>query len=384
MYSLIRALAATTPAMLAVFGDEALLRDAMRFEAELSRAAAAEGLIPQSAADLIATCCAEPVDVMIAQDAAFAGTLAIPLVAHLRARVAASDAQAATFVHRGGTSQDLADTALMLQAKAATAIILRDGARLAEALAALTRVHAATPMVGRTLMQSALPITFGLKTANWLLGVDAALARVKRESDTALALQFGGAAGTLAGMDGKAFAVGQKLAKALDLAYSVLPWQARRENVAGLASAMAILTGTVAKIARDISLMAQNEIAEAFEPAVPGRGGSSAMAHKRNPTGCQVVLSAALRAPGLAATIFAGLAQEHERGLGGWQAEAPVLADLLSLTHGAIEAMRTVVEGLVVDAAAMRRNLDRAGVGQDLGESVALARLALEAFERDR
>jgi 3-carboxy-cis,cis-muconate cycloisomerase len=173
-------------------------------------------------------------------------------------------------------------------------------------------------------------------------------------------------------------AVAARLAEALGLACPLLPWQSRREGVAGLGAALAILTGAVGKIARDVSLMAQGEVAEAFEPKVEGRGGSSAMAHKRNPTGCQVALSAALRAPGLAATLMSALPQEHERGLGGWQAEGPVLAELFLLAHGALVAMAPVAEGLEIDTQAMAANLAAAEVGQDTGESAALAARALE------
>ena len=191
-------------------------------------------------------------------------------------------------------------------------------------------------------------------------------------------MQFGGATGSLAGLDGKASAVAERLAAVLGLACPPMPWHARREGLAGLAAALAIATGAVGKIARDIALMAQGEVAEAFEPRIAGRGGSSAMAHKRNPTGCQVALSAALRAPGLASSILAALPQEHERGLGGWQIEAPVLAELFCLAHGAIQAIATVVEGLELDTARMRANLAAADVGVDTGESAALVRRALD------
>ena len=163
-----------------------------------------------------------------------------------------------------------------------------------------------------------------------------------------------------------------------------MPWQSRRDGVAGLATALAIVTGAVGKIARDVSLMAQGEVAEAFEPRVEGRGGSSAMAHKRNPTGCQVALSASTRAPGLAASILSGLPQEHERGLGGWQAEASGLASLFELAHGALAAIRPVIAGLEVDAAALRRNLRAADVGADVGQSTALVRRALAHYRKDR
>jgi 3-carboxy-cis,cis-muconate cycloisomerase len=172
------------------------------------------------------------------------------------------------------------------------------------------------------------------------------------------------------------------VASDLDLEPASLPWHSRRDGIAGLAAALAILIGAAGKVARDISLMAQNEVAEAFEPRTPGRGGSSAMPHKRNATGCQVVLSAAIRAPGLASAIFSALPQEHERGLGGWQAEGPSLATLFELAHGALCALRPVVDGLEVDAAAMGRNLSAAGVGDDLGHSIALVHRALVEHRR--
>ena len=385
MTSLIRAMQATTPEMLDIFGDEALLGAVLRFETELARAAAAENLIDPKAAEIIVRCCRAPLDVArVAQGAAHAGTLAIPVVRMLRERVAAHDPGAAAAVHRGGTSQDVADTALVLLAKNAAGVIQRDATRLYEALAGLTRTYAETPAIGRTLLQDALPITFGLKTAQWLIGVDDALARLAREADGALVLQFGGATGTLSDLGDKAFAVSARLAAALDLSEPALPWQARRGAFAGLGAALAILTGTLGKIARDIALLAQTGVAEAFEPQDPGRGGSSAMAHKRNPTGCQVTLSAALRAPGLAATLLSGLPQEHERGLGGWQAEAPVLVDLFCLAHGAVAAMLPVLEELEVRPDTMLANLRRAEVGEDPAMAVDLVRRTLAHRERAR
>ena len=383
MPSLLRDRPASSVAMLAVFGDEALLDAALRFEACLAQAQADVGLIDQGAAAGVAAACVERPDVgILAEAATHAGTLAIPLVDIIRRRI--DDSATARLVHKGATSQDLADTVLMLQAKAGAALIVQDARRLADALAALTERHAATPMLGRTLLQGALPITFGLKAAGWLQGIDGALARFERET-SAIQLQLGGATGSLAGLDGQALAVVERLAELLALPAGDTPWHARREGLAGLASSLAILTGAIGKIAGDIALLAQGEVAEAFEPRVDGRGGSSAMAHKRNPTSCQVALSAAIRAPHLAATIVAALPQQHERGLGGWQAEAPVLADLFQLTHGALAAMVPVIEGLEIDTDRMAANLAAAGVGADMGESEALVARALAAYRtKDR
>lgn len=372
--------------MLAVFGDESLLRAALLFEAALAEAQVEEGLIPLEAAGAIISACAEPPDIEeLAEAAAHAGTLAIPLVALLRRRVAARHGDGvAALVHLGATSQDLADTALMLQVKVGVALIHAEALQLTLALAQLAKAHTVTPMLGRTLLQAALPITFGLKVAGWLQGVDEALTRFDSEAASGLRLQFGGATGALGGLEGKALAVAELLAERLDLALPAAPWHAQRGTVAGLASALAILVGAVGKIARDLSLLAQTEVAEAFEPRLAGRGGSSAMAHKRNPTGCQVALSAAIRAPHLAATILSALPQEHERGLGGWQAEAPVLAELFQLAHGALAALTPVIEGLEVDTARMAANLIEAGVGIDVGEAKILVERTLDHFERKR
>jgi 3-carboxy-cis,cis-muconate cycloisomerase len=388
MPSLLLARAASTAAMLAVFDDAALLRAAVSFEAALARAEAAAGVIPREAAAVIARVCeaaAPPgaaIDVgALAEEAAHAGTLAIALVRRLRALVGVQDAAAAELVHYGASSQDLADTALMLQVKAAAALIDAEAQALLAALERLASRHAATPALGRTLLQGALPISFGLRVTNWLLGVDAALRRFERECAAAICVQLGGAVSTLRGLN---VTVVQRLAAELGLAVPPTAWFSRRDGIAGLASALAILTGATAKIARDVALAAQGEVAEAFEPRVAGRGGSSSMAHKRNPTGCQIALSAAIRAPAQAAAILAGLPQEQERGLGGWQAEAPALATLFELSHGALAAMRGVIEALEVDTAAMRRNLAAADVGTSLDSSAELVQRALDHYRAGR
>lgn len=356
--------------MLAAFSDAATLRSALAFEAELARAEAAEGLIGAEAAEAIAALCAmiaiDPAE--LAEEAALAGTLAIPLVARLRAGLSGEAAKA---LHKGATSQDVADTVLACQIHAASGLLDHDLTRITTALATHARRHAETPAIGRTLLQDALPIGFGLRIAQWQAGVAEAAARLRREVETGANLQFGGAAGSRAGLGGKGAAVSARLAAALGLP-DVPPWHARRGGIAGMATALAIAIGALGKMARDISLLAQNGIGEAREPAIPGRGGSSAMAHKRNPTGCQIALSAALRAPGLVAGILSGLPAEQERGLGGWQAEGPALADLFLLAAGAADAMAGVAEGLEIDEAAIARNLAAAGLGNDIGESAGL------------
>ena len=386
MVSLIRDRSASTAEMLEIFGDTFLLKAAYSFEAALARALGAEGLLSASDVAVIVNACNAPnVDVAeLADKAAHAGTLAIPLVQHLRDSVASISRTASEKIHRGATSQDVADTVLILQAKHASTLIDATVSRISDALARLAQAHIATAMTGRTLLQPARPITFGLKAANWLLGMDSAWARFRSERDGAMQLQFGGAAGTLGGLDGKGIAVSRRMADELGLSSPAMPWHARRDRIAGLGAALAIVAGAVGKVARDISLLSQDEVAEAFEPNIAGRGGSSAMRHKRNATGCQIALSAALRCPALATSLISGMLQEHERGLGGWQAEAPVLADLFALTHGALEAMATVLEGLELDPNAMAHNLQSAGLGNDTAEAQLLVRRALEHHRKTR
>jgi len=374
--SLLRALAAGTPEMAEAFGDAATLGHALAFEQALAKAQAAEGLISTVEAEAVAHACAQPLDLTsLAHEAAHAGTLAIPLVAELK-RLGARRA------HLGATSQDLADTVLMLQAKAGLALIEADVARVVRALKDLAIAHGETPMLARTLLQPALPTTFGMKAAQWALLAADSGRRLRSEAGLAVRLQLGGAVGALHGMQGGGAGVAASVAASLGLPVAV-PWHARRDAVAGLGGALGILAGAMGKIALDVALLAQAEVGEAFEPQVEGRGGSSAMAHKRNPAGCQVALSAAHRAPHLAATLLAGLPQAHERGLGDWQAEAPVMAELFLVTHGAVRAMALVAEGLEVRPAAMRRNLEAAGVGFDLGEARRLMQAALDAAEHD-
>jgi 3-carboxy-cis,cis-muconate cycloisomerase len=370
MSDLLRTRLSSSKAMLAVFDDSQTISHALAFEAALAAAEAAEGLIPQGIAVDIARACGvlRPNPAELADEAALAGTLAIPLVRRLGA---ALQGEAAAAVHKGATSQDLADTVLMLQVAEAGKLLGADLSRACSALCALAERYAATPAIGRTLLQDAMPVGFGLRLAQAGAGIASATQRLQAEITKNARLQFGGAAGTRAGLSGKGAAVARRMAEALGLAADA-PWHARREGVAAIAAALGIVIGALGKLARDISLLAQNAIGEAREPAIAGRGGSSSMAHKRNPTGCQVALSAALRAPGLVAGMLSGLPAEEERGLGGWQAEAPVLAELFLLAAGSAEAMALVAERLDVDEAAIARNLHGAALGGDIGESAAI------------
>ncbi|MBV9520960.1 MAG: 3-carboxy-cis,cis-muconate cycloisomerase [Hyphomicrobiales bacterium] len=374
MPSLIQARMSSSAEMPAIFSDEALITHALAFEASLAQAEAECGIIPDRAAKSIgqAAQTLRPNPSELAEAAAHAGTLAIPLVRQLGEAVARIDKDAAGHVHFGATSQDLADTALVLQLRDGCALLQRDLARLAAALAALSERHRATVMLARTLMQPALPTSFGVKTASWLIGVEDGLSRLLRESEDALCLQFGGAAGTLSALGDKGVDVAQRLAARLGLSLAPMPWHTRRDAIAGLACALGILAGTLGKIARDLSLLSQAEIGEVAEPSGQGRGGSSTMPHKRNPIGSMVALAAATRTPGLVATLLSAMVQEQERALGGWQAEAPTLAALFEATHGATVALAEAMDSLTVDEAAMRHNLERLN-GLVLAERLMLA-----------
>ena len=380
MSELLRTRISSTKPMLSVFDDSKVIIYALAFEASLAAAEAAEGLIPLRLAEEIAQACAglhlDPA--VLADEAALAGTLAIPLVKRLRAEM---HGEAATALHKGATSQDLADTVLMLQVVEAEKLLRADLSRVCSGLVALAEKYAATPAIGRTLLQDALPIGFGLRLAQAMAGIENAMQRLQAETGQNAKIQFGGAAGTRAGLAGKGEAVAHRMAKALGLAVD-MPWHARREGVAAIAAALGIVIGALGKLARDISLLAQNAIGEAQEPAIAGRGGSSAMARKRNQTGCQVALSAALRAPGLVATILSTLPAEEERGLGGWQAEGPVLAELFLLAAGSAEAMAPVTEGLEVNETAIARNLQTAAMGRDIGESAAIVSELLAQYRK--
>ncbi|MEX3978728.1 3-carboxy-cis,cis-muconate cycloisomerase [Paraburkholderia sp. EG287A] len=363
-----------TEPMNAVWSPNATLQRMLDVEAALARASAAHGVIPQSAvAAIVEACAADQLDApALARDAALGGNLAIPLVKQLTARVKAADPEAAKYVHWGATSQDIIDTATVLQLRDALALIERGIDALCATLADLARTHRATPAVGRTWLQQALPITLGLKFAQWLDAVLRHRERLVVLRERALVLQFGGAAGTLASLRDAAPAVSAALAQELGLALPALPWHTQRDRIAEAASFFGMLIGTLGKIARDISLQMQTEIGELGEPAAAGKGGSSTMPHKRNPVGCAAVLTAAARAPGLVATVFAGMVQEHERALGGWQAEWDALPDLARLAGGALAQIEQITAGLEVRPERLAANLDITH-GLILGEAVMLA-----------
>ncbi|WP_118183612.1 3-carboxy-cis,cis-muconate cycloisomerase [Paraburkholderia phosphatilytica] len=368
------ALICGTQPMNDIWSPRATLQRMLDVEAALARASAAHRVIPQSAVAAIEMACvADRLDAdALTRDAALGGNLAIPLVKQLTARVKDLDAEAAKFVHWGATSQDIIDTATVLQLRDTFALLDTQLANVCDAVAALARAHRTTPAIGRTWLQQALPITLGLKFAQWLDALLRHRERLDALRERVLVLQFGGAAGTLASLRDAAPAVTQALAKELSLAVPALPWHTQRDRIADCASYFGILIGTLGKIARDISLQMQTEIGEVAEPAAAGKGGSSTMPHKRNPVGCAAVLTAAARAPGLVATVIGGMVQEHERALGGWQAEWDALPDLARLAGGALAHIGQIASGLEVNEARLAANLDVTH-GLILGEAVMLA-----------
>jgi 3-carboxy-cis,cis-muconate cycloisomerase len=361
-------------AMRTVCDDVACLQNMLDFEAALARAEAAAGVIPAGAAGPITKACqADLFDLAaLAQAATRSGNLAIPLVKALTADVAKADAEAARYVHWGATSQDVIDTAVMLTLRAGIDALLADIGRAIAGFAALARQHRNTAVVARTWLQHALPMPFGLKLAEYAAALHRSRVRLQRLRREALALQFGGAAGTLAALGDKGLLVAEKLARELELPLPDAPWHSHRDRIAETASVFAILAGTCGKIARDVQLMMQTDVAEAFEPSGEGRGGSSTMPHKRNPVAAATALAAAIMAPNLAATIFAAQVHDHERSAGPWHAEWPTLPNLLLVTSGALAAIVDIAEGLEVDAVRMRVNLD-ATHGLIMAEAVAMA-----------
>jgi 3-carboxy-cis,cis-muconate cycloisomerase len=344
------------------FSDTATLRHMLRFEAALAQATAAAGLIPKRFAPIIAQACDPALydPSSLAETARRNVTLTVAVVKALTAEVAKRDGEAAGYVHWGATSQDVLDTALVLQVGKALPLLLKQLDGIVDAFARLAKKHRATAMLGRTLLQPATPLALGQKIAGWASDIDRATRRLSASFQETQILQFGGASGSLSALGGKAEPVMKSLAKQLGLALPPAPWFTQRVRVAALAQDIALVVGALAKAARDISLMMQIEVGEASEPSGPGRGGSSTMPHKRNPVGAALVLAAAQRAPMLAATIVAAMPQEHERALGGWQAEWPTLANLIEALGSAVEAMAEVAPGLVIDVDALRANMDAA------------------------
>lgn len=350
----------SSPDMINVFDDTTIIQAMFRFEAALANAQAEEGIIPASAARTIASVCnAQLYDIpAIITAGRRAGSLAIPLVKELTKTVALTNAEAATHVHWGSTSQDVIDTAMVLITRDALALIDADLHILITDLLALAHTHMATPVLARTLMQPAQVTSLGSKFVGWAAPLIRARTQLRAVSQRALQLQLGGAVGTLAVMGVQADAVAQRVANTLQLPVADAAWHTQRDEWVRLGLEVAVLTGSLGKIATDVSLMAQGEIAELAEPSDAGRGGSSAMPHKRNPVSSMIALAGAYRTPHQAAALLSTMGQQHERGLGNWQAELAEWPALMLSAHGALSALKEAFGGVQVDAPRMQHNID--------------------------
>lgn len=344
-------------AMAAIFSDTARIGAMLDFEAALARAEARVGLVPMEAADAVGEA-ADPslFDLgRLAADTALAGNPAIPLVKHLQAAV---DRSVRDHVHLGATSQDVIDTGTMLQVRQGLDLAVEEATAVCETLAVLAERHRDTLQIGRTLLQHAVPITFGLKLAGWLAMMQRARAGLVRVRRDALALQFGGASGTLASLGADGLRVAEALAEILDLPLPDLPWHTDRTRIAEIAGALGVVAGASGKIAADLVHLMATDLAEVFEPSAPGKGGSSAMPHKRNPVHLVAVRAAAAEAVAAVPALLGAMLQEQERAAGAWHSEWRALPRLFVSAHGALANLARTLAGLEVDTTRMRANIE--------------------------
>ena len=358
-------------AMRAAMGERALLARMLDTEAALARVQARLGLIPEAAAMAI-TAAADVDRLDLPALAAATRNTGYPVVGLVKQLSALAGPEAGRWTHWGATTQDIMDTALVLQLRDALALIEADLSRLIAALAARASEHRDTVMAGRTHLQHALPVTFGYKCAVWLSPLLSMRQRLEDMRPRLLRLQFGGAVGTLASLGGDGLAVAEALAAELDLAAPDIPWHASRDTVTEAVCFLGLLTGALAKPATDIMLLMQTEVAEVFEPHAPGRGGSSTMPQKRNPIACEYVLAQARAVAALVPQLVSAMPGDHERSTGPWQAESLAIGQAFLLSHGALQHAVAIAEGMVVDPARMRRNLDSTG-GLIMAEAVMMA-----------
>lgn len=359
-----------TPAMRGVFSDEALVARYVDVEVALAKAQARLGVIPEATGrDIAARCDARGIDFeSLKKKTDVVGYPIVGLVAQLSAQCG----EAGRYIHWGATTQDIMDTALVLQLREALALVGADLAALDVALSQLARAHRMTVMAGRTHLQQALPITFGYKAAVWLSMIQRHRARLSQLEPRVLVGQFAGAAGTLASLGDKGLAVSDALMDELGLGKPDIPWHVSRDGPAEAVAFLALVTGTLAKIATDVMMMMQTEIAEAFEPFEEGRGSSSTMPQKRNPIACEFIIAAAKVVRQQVGLMLDGMVADHERATGPWQAEWVALPQAFIAASGGLRHARFMLEGLVVDAERMRTNLGVTG-GLIVAEAVMMA-----------
>ena len=341
-------------------------------ESALAVAQARAGLIPRQAAETIVSCCDADrfVPEEIGRKGRAKGNPVPPLVHSLTTAVSGVSKDAAGHVHKGATSQDIMDTAAMLVSRHALGLILAEIDGISAACARLADTHRDTMMPGRTLLQQALPTTFGTKAAGWLVSVLEVGTRLREVRQSKLAVQLGGAAGTLASLGPAGTHVLGEFARELDLVEPVVPWHTDRVRISEIGGALSLVAGVLGKISQDIILMAQTEVGEVAEPAEEGRGGSSTLPHKRNPILSVTAAANARRVLDLSHTLQAAMVGEHERATGAWHSEWEALSDALALAGGAAAAVREITEGLEIYPEKMLENLDVTG-GLLLAENVA-------------
>lgn len=354
-----------------LLSDKQSIAQMLRLEGVLAMVQAEQGIIPTDLAEIIVSCCrTDFIDIeKLRADLITGGNVAIPLVKQLTRVVKNNNVEASKYVHLGATSQDIVDTATVLQIQELIIWLDERLDVLSQLLLSLTKKYRQTLMVGRTLLQQARPITFGLKTAMWLQSIERAKARIKSVEERVLVLQLNGAVGS-----GNAYLpkeVIQSVTEMLELNFA-FSWQSQRDNMAEWASVLGILIGSLGKIARDVSLMMQTEVGEVFEGASEGRGGSSTMPHKRNPVLCAAILANANRMPHLVASILSAMPQEHERSAGLWHSEWEVINEIMMLTGGTVERSIDLLQGLEVDEKRMLTNLNLTR-GLIYAENVSLA-----------
>jgi|SRR5579875_3020433 len=358
-----------TVEMRELFSERTQLQLMLDVEAALSRAQARVGLVPREIAHKV-TAAARVENLRLTEIARSMHQVGYPVFALVRELGRAAGPEAARYIHLGATTQDILDTALVLQLRRGAVLIRRDLLAIARALAALAQRYRDTPMAGRTHLQQAVPISFGLKCAIWASPFPRHIQRLDQALARAAMLQYGGAAGTLAPLGADGLAVAQALAEELDLRLPDAPWHVVRDTLAEFAALMGLIAGSLGKFAFDITLLMQNEVAEVAEPYEEGRGSSSTMPQKRNPIASEYILAAARAVHALVGVMLGAMIQDHERASGPWQSEALALPESFVLAAGALAQARAIAEGLTVDSERMRRNLT-AGAGLIMAEAVA-------------
>jgi 3-carboxy-cis,cis-muconate cycloisomerase len=360
-----------TDAMRAVMGERAYLARMLEVEAALARAQARLGIVPEAAARAITAAAADVDRLDLPALAAATRNTGYPVVGLVKQLSALAGAEAGRWTHWGATTQDIMDSAVVLQVRDGLALIGAELEAVIAGLARMARAHRSTVMAGRTHLQHALPVTFGYKAAVWLSPLITMRERLAQLRPRVERVQFGGAAGTLASLGDQGLAVQAALAKELGLAVPDIPWHVARDGIVEAVCFLGLVTGALSKLATDVILLMQTEVAEVAEPHQQGRGGSSTMPQKRNPISCEYIVAQARGVHALVPQMLAAMAQDQERGTGPWQAEALAVGQAFLLAHGALACARVIAEGLTVDAARMQRNLDSTG-GLIVAEAVMM------------